>query len=89
MPDLDQIKQAEQGVRDRRGRFGKGRSGNPAGRPRGCRDRVNRAARLTLAGEGEIKSCATGLSVRSFSPLINTVPEYELAKHCAARLTPN
>ena len=31
MPDLDQIKQAEQGVRDRRGRFARGRSGNPAG----------------------------------------------------------
>jgi hypothetical protein len=39
-------------VRDRRGRFAKGRSGNPAGRPRGCRDPVNRAARL-LASEGE------------------------------------
>jgi hypothetical protein len=32
MPDLDQIKQAEQGARDRRGRFGRGRSGNPEGR---------------------------------------------------------
>jgi hypothetical protein len=52
MPDLDQIKQGEQGVRDRRGRFARGRSGNPAGRPRGCRDHVNRAARLPLAGEG-------------------------------------
>ena len=37
MPDLGQIKQEEQGVRDRRGRFARGRSGNPAGRPRGCR----------------------------------------------------
>src|SRR5713101_6633773 len=53
MPDLDQIKQGEQGVRDRRGRFARGRSGNPAGRPRDCRDHVNRAARLLLAGEGE------------------------------------
>src|SRR5437868_9883839 len=53
MPDLDQIKQEEQAVRDRRGRFARGRSGNPAGRPRGCRDHVNRAARLLLAGEGE------------------------------------
>jgi hypothetical protein len=67
MPDLDLIKQEEQGVRDRRGRFARGRSGNPPGRPRGCRDHVNRAARLLLAGEGEIKSCATGLRVRSFS----------------------
>ena len=31
MPDLDQIKQGEQGARDRRGRFAKGPSGNPAG----------------------------------------------------------
>src|SRR5205807_7630466 len=44
-------KQGEQGARDRRGRFPKGRSGNPAGRPPGCRDHVNRAARLLLAGE--------------------------------------
>jgi hypothetical protein len=50
MPDLDQIKQGEQGVRDRRGRFARGRSGNPAGRPRGCRDYVNRAAGLLRAG---------------------------------------
>src|ERR1700745_2679078 len=60
MPDLDQIKQGEQGARDGGGRFAKGRSGNPAGRPgnpagrpRGCRDHANRAARLLLAGEGE------------------------------------
>src|ERR1700686_1711879 len=56
MPDLDQIKQGEQGERgerDWRGRFARGRSGNPAGRPRGCRYHVNRAARLLLAGEGE------------------------------------
>ena len=32
MPDLDQIKQEEQAPRDRRGRFVKRRSGNPAGR---------------------------------------------------------
>jgi len=32
MPDLDQIKQEEQGARDQRGRFARGRSGNPAGR---------------------------------------------------------
>jgi hypothetical protein len=52
-PDLDLIKQAEQGVRDRRGQFAGGRSGNPAGRPRDCRDHVNHAARLLHAGEGE------------------------------------
>jgi hypothetical protein len=33
--------------------FPKRSSGNPADRPRGCRDHVNRAARLSLAGEGE------------------------------------
>ena len=32
MPDLDQIKQGEQGVRDRRGRFATGRAIPPAGR---------------------------------------------------------
>jgi Family of unknown function (DUF5681) len=53
MPDLDLIKQEKQEARDRWGRFVKGRSGNPAGRPRGCRDHINRAARLLLAGEGE------------------------------------
>ena len=53
MPDLDQIKQGEQVARDRSGRFAKGRSGNPAGRPRGCRDHATRAAQLLLAGEGE------------------------------------
>jgi hypothetical protein len=53
MPDLDLIKQGEQGVRDRRGRFARGRSGNPAGRRVGCRDHVDRGARLLFAGEGE------------------------------------
>jgi hypothetical protein len=52
MPDLDLIKQAEQEVRDRRGRFARGRSGQYR-RPHGCRDHVNRAARLLLAGDGE------------------------------------
>jgi hypothetical protein len=35
MPDLNQIKQGEQGARDRGGRFARGRSGNPAGRAGG------------------------------------------------------
>jgi hypothetical protein len=38
MPDLDLIKQGEQELRDRRGRFVKGRSGDPACGPRGCRE---------------------------------------------------
>jgi hypothetical protein len=46
MPDLDQIKQVEQEARGGRRRFAKGRSGDSAGWPRGCRDHVNRAARL-------------------------------------------
>ena len=53
MPDLDLIKQAPEAARDENGRFARGRSGNPAGRPPGCRDRATRAARLLLAGEGE------------------------------------
>jgi hypothetical protein len=60
MPDLDQIKQGEQecGI----GAGGSPRAGlaNPAGRPRGCRDHVNRAARLLLAGEGEALTPKSG-----------------------------
>jgi hypothetical protein len=48
MPDLDQIKQAEQGVRDRRGRFAKGRSGNPAGEGEAL---TRKAVELALAGD--------------------------------------
>ena len=53
MPDLDVIKAPEQGARDGHGRFVSGRSGNPGGRPKGCRDHANRAARNLLAREGE------------------------------------
>src|SRR5713226_510007 len=37
--------------RDRRGRFARGRSGNPAGRPPGVRNRVTVAAELMLDNE--------------------------------------
>jgi hypothetical protein len=60
MPDLDQIKQVEQEARDGRRRFAKGRAGNSPGPPRGCRDRVNRAARLLLAGEREALTPKSG-----------------------------
>jgi Family of unknown function (DUF5681) len=53
MPDLDLIKQAEQGLRDRRGQFSRGHSGNPAGRPKACRDHANRAVQALLAEAGE------------------------------------
>jgi hypothetical protein len=56
LPDLDQIKQGEEGMRDQQGRFANGRSGNPAGRPRGYLDHVNRGPRLLLAGAGEALS---------------------------------
>jgi hypothetical protein len=51
MPDLDLIKQGEQGVRDKARAICQGRSGNPAGQSRGCRDRQPRW--FLLAGEGE------------------------------------
>jgi hypothetical protein len=57
MPDLDQIKQGEQGVRDRRGRFARGRSGNPAlersEKPRSAR-LTGRQSRVSLRLDSEI-----------------------------------
>ncbi len=52
MPEIGPIKSAKKGARDQRGRFLRGQSGNPAGRPRGCLDHVDRAAQVLLAGEG-------------------------------------
>jgi len=53
MPDLDQIKQEEQGVTGPARAVRQGRSGNPAGRPRGLpRPRQPRCP-LLLAGAGE------------------------------------
>ncbi len=53
MPDTDLQKQAEQVERTPDGRFAKGRSGNPAGRPPGLRNHAIRAAELLLDGEAE------------------------------------
>ncbi len=52
MPDLDLIKQAEQGGADRRAWFAEVRAGNPDGGQRTRRDQVNRAAFLRLASSG-------------------------------------
>jgi hypothetical protein len=46
--DLDQIQQARQGARDRRGRFARGPSGNPEGRAAAATTSI-----ALLAGEGE------------------------------------
>jgi hypothetical protein len=50
MPDLDLIKQAEQVCGT--GAVAKGRSGNPDGGQRVCRDQGNRVALLRLASSG-------------------------------------
>ncbi len=52
MPDMDLQKTGETGARDERGRFEKGCSGNPAGRPRGIPNPTTRAAML-LDAEAE------------------------------------
>src|SRR5579863_390646 len=54
MSDVGQQKTGETGgARDSRGRFRKGRSGNPGGRPLGSVNRATRAAALLLDGEAE------------------------------------
>jgi hypothetical protein len=60
MPDLDQIKQGEQGARDRRGRFPKGWSGPPR-RYHGCvkRDEVGNVVRFAVASLQKTAASAT------------------------------
>ena len=54
----DNFLQKRQKQQKQRGRpFEKGHSGNPKGRPRGCRNRSNRAAQLLLQGEAEALIC--------------------------------
>src|SRR6266481_10079177 len=53
LADLTLIKQQKQPGRGRGRPFTKGQSGNPAGRPRGCRDRGNRAAESYLDSQSE------------------------------------
>src|SRR5437879_5723829 len=53
LPDLTLIKPQKQPGRGRGRPFTKGQSGNPAGRPRGCRDKGNRAAESYLDSHSE------------------------------------
>ena len=53
MPDLDLIKQVEQGVRGRRGRFTRGQSDNPAGRARSRRMAAGERSNAVALAPGE------------------------------------
>jgi hypothetical protein len=53
LADLALIKQRKQRKPGSGRPFAKGVSGNPAGRPRGCRDKISRAAEMLLDDEAE------------------------------------
>jgi len=74
IPDLDLIKQAQQGAGWARAVL-RGRLGNPASWPKSCHDHVNRSARALLADEGEAltrkavsRAGALAASARSRAP---------------------
>jgi hypothetical protein len=48
---MDDVKVQPRARRNRRGRYVKGMSGNPAGRPRGILNRATRIAAQLLGGE--------------------------------------
>jgi hypothetical protein len=67
MPDLDLIKQGEQGVRDRRGRFARGCA---AGWPRGCRDHVREhAVEFTMPPIGNAADLAGAMARAGFDQI--------------------
>jgi hypothetical protein len=65
MPDLGQIKQGEQGVRDQRRRFSKGRSGNPGGGRTGSRN--TSAGLIAPSATAEVTAFIAGAIIAAIS----------------------